>query len=357
LGLFKAKKSVEELQRDLDKARTALKEVMNATDEECDVIVTREMQKRSDRGLNEQEALEGTVRYLRAQIRGEEMSDAPTFDGYVVGDRGLRDSVWYIRREALAAYERNPSQAVKDELVKVDDDGNPVVLDPREKKFGRPNPRKGKELRHEYKRFQYGIATKRPDGKAKIFRLSTRDDVAQFEQPPLFEPVSFRANVRTDAGELELNHSNRTKFRKSGKKDMPSVVDVFESNMFDKYIYKLEEMDDATQMCSDDWTYFIVTMGTVLSVGSKSSRGSIPVTIYDESLTDTTVTVWVNEHLTDLVNFGPGTLLVVTGKAKKSEYQGSIYYSISADGIYPIPQYTEPLEDEYSEDEEVEEED
>ena len=336
LGIIGTKKTIEELKDDLLKVRMAMKEVMGLTDEECDGIIAKEMEKRTSRGVDDRNALESVVRSLRAQVRGEKLSTAATFDGYIIGDRGVYDRTSKLRQQALAEYERNAKLAIQNEIVDIGEDGKPIVLDTRELMFGRPNPRKGKPLLPEYTRTLYGIATKRPNGSPKVFRLQVRDKVATEQVPPLFEPVTFRANIGVDAAELELRHSNRTRFTKSSA-EMPSVEEILESDILDGYTFRLNELPEAAQKCASDWSFFIVTIGDVLSVGSKTDRGTIPVTIGDDSLPDETRTVWVPEHLEHLIDFGVGSRIVVTGRARETSFNEQVVYSINADGIYAIP--------------------
>jgi len=336
LGIVGAKKSIEDLKEDLAKVRQAMKDAMSLTDEECDEIITKQMENRISRGIDDRNALESVVRALRAQVRGERLSTAATFDGYIIGDRGLFDRTGKYRTQALAEYDRNAKQAIQNELVDIDENGKPVVLDTRELVFGRPNSRKGKPLLPEYTRTFYGVASKRPDGDIKVFRLSVRDKVAKEQTPKLFKPVTFRANIGVDANELELRHSNRTRFVKSSA-ELPPFEKVLESDILDGYAFTLDELEDAAVKCGNDWSFFVVTIGDVLSIGSRTERGSIPITIGDESLPDETRTVWVPDYLEKSIDFGIGSRIVVTGRARQSTYNNETVYSINADGIYAIP--------------------
>lgn len=342
MGLMGIKKSVEDLKSDLDKIKTAMKESMGLTEEECDGLIEKEMTNRTNRNIDERTALEGVVRSMRAQVRGERLSPAATFDGYILGDRGSRDRNDQLRRQIMDDFRQDADQAIKDNKVSVNEGGIPTVLDTRPTQYGRANVRLGQELLSEYQRWIYGVAARRPGGDPKVFRLQVRDRVAVEEIPTGFVPTSFRANVGEDGAEVMLKHSNRTRFRqREVGNDCPPIEDVLESDILDDYVFKLDELEAAAEKCND-WNFFVVTVCDVLNVGEKSGRfDNIPVTVWDDSIEgkDETRTVWVPTHLQDCLTFGAGSRIVVTGRARQSTYKDETIYSINADGIYALPEY------------------
>jgi hypothetical protein len=338
--LLGAKKSMADLKGDLAKLKTAMKETMSYTEQECDKIIATEMSKRTARGIDERTALEAVVRSLRAQLRGERLSTAAHFNGYILGDRGVYDRVQRLRNEALAAFQRDAKQAMMDGLIDMSPSGDPIVLDTRDTMFGRPNARKGKPLMPENNRTIYGVAVKRDDssGLPKIFRLSVRNSVATDQTPPLYKPVTFRANIGEESAELNLRHSNRTRWR-SYDGEIKPIEEVLDSPLLDGYAFKLNKLEDAAQKCDGDWSFFVASVGDVLAIGNKTDRGSLALTITDDSLgPEETRTVWVPEHLADSIDFGVGSRIVTFGRVRESSYQDAVTWNINADGVYAIPE-------------------
>lgn len=346
LGKLKLKttKSLEEIKGDIEKVKTAMKETMSLSDEEINTIINTEVSKRSDSGFGEEVILDAVVRHLRAKLRGEQLSDAPRFDGFLFGDRGPRDRTAQMRMDAIKEYRRDANAALSNNLVTMmDQHGNPlnepVALDTREtNNWGRANPYFGKPLRSEWTRWFWGVAAQRPDGEAKIFRWNVNGPVAtgKHGDPVLFQPMTFRANIRSDGEELYLRHSNVTRFKRSTK--LPNVEEILENPLMDNIAFKLSELEQAAA-ATKDWDGVMITVVDVLNIGEPNERGSIRLTVTDDSLEDGMRTVWVPEHLHYLLNFGRGSKVIVTGNARSNTYNDEVRYQINADGLYALPAY------------------
>lgn len=192
---------------------------------------------------------------LRRPFRKDNIgSSAITFKGFIMGDTGPIDYVERMIDKAKRHYAINRQEAINSSLT--NEQGEP--LDRREQINFEPNPRYLEPLRsvdHSWGRKLYGVAGKGLDIKeAKFFMLNYNGDIANTLPDYIGKKVSFRATVRKNSPEYELNATAVTKIK---------VID----NDFDpeemlrqsgKQIYRIMELEKAIDLLPERWDPILV---------------------------------------------------------------------------------------------------
>lgn len=275
---------------------------------------------------------------LRGNWKSELRSDAPVFNGVVLGASDPFDLARWPRAQALEKYEEDPEKAIEEGYV--NKDGEP--LDTRKTfKSGNRNPRYGQPLPEtNFIRNIIGVCKEMGTDKIKKFRMTLNGEQATDVEIPLFKPVRFRANVQktqNDPKWLGLNAWSRQKF--SPVETDFEVMDVLNHKEVRDLVVDLEDLPEWHQANSDNPQSVMLVEGDAeyIDSGPNPTTGNLRMVIATDALGMEDFTVWVPEHVISDIDFGAGSRVLVTGSTTQTEFEGDINYMINAWGVYAYP--------------------
>lgn len=252
-------------------------------------------------------------------------STAEAYEGIIVGARKVRDLMERPRDKAMQAYEDNPSQAIADGLVKVEDN-KVIVLDNRPETNGAPNKKFGQPRPETMFLRDLIIAARKPGEETwTIGRMQLWNQQAKIALPVL-KKVIFKANGEIENSEYALRSSVDTIFELSKETTDDEIIGILDE-WPDAYLKELGELFPwHTEMKDkpEKWDSYVVTEGTVTWI--QEFENSTKVVITDDSLAGDElhsdgITVWVNKDaLGSLVNFGKGSFVTVVASTSDGEH-------------------------------------
>jgi len=289
------------------------------------------------------------LRRLGLSYKKQLRSPAKWFEGMVIAISDTFDMVRKMRAEAIKEFNENPQNAVTSGIT--DEEGIP--LDPRATwSTGRENPGFGKPLpEHKYICNIIGIATK-DDGKPKIFRMAIQDSLAEnSDKIPMFAPVKFRANDRSEAEdeEFSLNVSTVTVFVEDQTISMPTPTEVIKK-FCTNYAVDMNALQDHHSANKDDFNRLAIIEADVSAlVMEPTATGSRRMIVEDanasiEDLDATGITCWVPSKIN--IDFGETSRVFVVGRTAQgkkyvdgqaTDEDGDIMMNVF--GVYAIPEY------------------
>jgi len=319
--------SVDEVRKDYEELLTEEKEIHTTLTEEEQK--TRALQRLS-------------VKYKRL-LR----SPAIGFEGIVMGLGDVVDTVARIRENAIKMFKENPQQAIANGLT--DDEGNP--LDTRETfSSGKPNPSYGKPLpEHNYLRNIFGVCNRIGESEPKFFTMTINGEVAKTKDIPLFTPVKFRANDKSEesSSTFTLTHSVFTKFEKSDI-NLPSIREIVSKFIG---ITNLADLQQYHTQHKDDYNRIVAIEGDVSMLFLEpTATGSRRMIIEDgskllEDLESPGITCWIPAEMD--IDFSEGSKVIVVGRTtqglkrddngQQTEELGDVMLNVY--GIYCYPEF------------------
>jgi len=289
-------------------------------------------------------------RKIRAEITGRVRREPVTFKGFILGCGPLRDTLEFLRRKAIRAYNEDPESAKL--LGLVDEQGNP--LDPRETirdRFGREveNPNFHKPLiGHNYVRDVYGIVVKEGEKEPKLFKATLwRGFATKFTYKP-FVTVTFKALINSEDPYYDLTFSRA---KDAGIRPIEESIDVtswIREALKDRYV-ELEKLEEKIDLTKDAIDREVLIEGTVdyidTEINPKTGTRTVLVTDVDKGFLDT-IRISIPKDFP--LAFREYSRVLVFGIPRKWRRSEEDDYRIYMNGIsiYPIP--GETVEEEIS---------
>lgn len=289
------------------------------------------------------------LRRLGLSYKKQLRSPAKWFEGMIIAISDTFDMVKKMRTDATKEFNENPQNAVTSGIT--DEEGIP--LDPRATwSTGKDNPGFGKPLpEHSYICNIVGIATK-DDGAPKIFRMAIQGSLAEnSDKIPMFAPVKFRANDKSQEGddEYSLNVSTVTIFVEDDTISMPTPTEVIQK-FCSKYVVDMNALEDHHNSNKDDFNRLAIIEADVSAlVMEPTATGSRRMIIEDasgdiENLDAPGITCWVPSKID--IDFAEQSRVFVVGRTAQgkkyvdgqaTDEDGDIMMNVF--GVYAIPEY------------------
>jgi len=290
----------------------------------------------------------------RMYARGE------SFDAIFFGYSDLIDVTAKQRAYAIQMFKTNPEKAIREGYTDV----NGTPLDTREfLPTGAKNPFYGKPLREVFVRQAVGIGRPARGGDLKMITLTMLMDQAR-NLPPLGKPVRFLGRLVTqDEFRYQINTVRATTYDPSKIKDFPSVDEQTICNILlrapNEFRVSLADLQEWHEKHADDIRRVCIVEADVVFVRREPTTiGNYIMIVEDETLMDLEVegiTVWVHKALEHQLSFAAGSRVIIVGRTVMGpswdpetrrinpEIQRLM---INAFGIWCIPEYRIPLEEE-----------
>jgi len=307
--------------------------------------------KMSDKNLKNRAMRRLFVRYKR-----ELSSPAQWYQGIVIGDSGVVDIYARRRQRALEMFNKAPEKAI--DLGLVDPNGNPIDNRPT-LPSGTSNPRYGKPLpEHMFLRSIFVFAKSEELPEPRLYRMVLGMAGNRYKlEPPMYVPLKFRANPARSVigGVLGLNAATITKFEPTNW-DGPSVNDIFES--LKDFMVPLNKLEKWHEEHKDDVTRILVSQGEY--VMTRETPTTKLLFLWDEGLPETDKTgqplvgvpTFVSPRIAQYIDFAEESRVWVIGRSGISRRTNLVTgervetgMSITAFGVYAIPEYKVPLEE------------
>ena len=295
-----------------------------------------------------------------------------TFLGFKIGDIGMADDAQRMRDWAKFCVEnrdRGQDWAIEHQLVREQGD-TLVVLDTRQKVFGRPNKNYLEPLppATKLRRRNIILLAKESTGETLEYsRLQTNDNklALAWGQLPFHVPVTFPASIQThdNAGYMLSSSSaeaSKTVFRQV-KEDW-DIYNLFVDTLGED-VTPLNEFEKYHEATKDAWDRWVLLKGVVSNINfdSENWRG-IPGTLIDPEMgyeAEYSVRFYVPQHLK--VNFGQYSEIYLLGKSREirrtdetSQKRVKVAVVVDAWGFMPIPGRTTTPQESLLEDDEEE---
>jgi len=289
-------------------------------------------------------------RELKQQLR---MPRAKQFDGIFLG-YGIKMDVFAARREqALQIWKQDPKRAIDEGWC--DAEGTPI--------FTMPSGSVIKIDKPVYLRQSVGVCRLSSGGDLKLFVMVHRLDQAD-KLPPLGKPVRFLANLVSDTPtRYELNTTRITQY---ADVDMPEFPKVDESTICDLLSKAPDELkatcaelpDWHTKHANDPRRIVILEADVIFIRREPTAFGNYIMVVEDETIMDLAgegITVWLHEDLMKYIDFGAGSRVYVVGRTttgpgwnpETRSIDPSVQRTmVNAFGIWPIPEFKVPPEEE-----------
>jgi len=255
---------------------------------------------------------------LYRDLKSEIISPAVWFEGVFVGYGEAWDVTEPLRKQILAEYEVAPEKTIAEGKVQVTPEGQVIPIDFRPTlPDGRTNPWYKKPIRPVIVRNMLAIARKVGTSEFKFLVLTAMLDQAE-NLPPLGEPVKFRALPRDEQEHRIIARTSRvTKYIKTTipEFEKENIISLLRAAP-DKFKAALKQLPEYYDATANDRHRIVIIEGDVLQIGAVTSRGNRLILLEDEAfdLDDEPVPVWIHKDIFKLINFGPGSRVIVVGQ-------------------------------------------
>ncbi|MFB6236994.1 MAG: hypothetical protein ABEH81_01350 [Halopenitus sp.] len=395
-------------------AEADVKEIYDQKLEECE-----------EAGLKGDEAKQRALKRLWSTFKRQNQSNAVKVEGYFIGAGDRYDAVGYSREEAVDSYQENPQRAIKEGEVAVacppeeasnltgsgvvevgqkngwsiishennenilqynfadrnpdgsvdgTDDANTKVedgwrvypLDTRESfNSGDENPNYGMpQDKHQWTRRGLGLFTGGPADDVRIGNITFRDKISASE-PPLYEPVQFKARVDEDedTGELYINSTSDTEVEPNpdlGENVDKTIDELIEEHFAGTEYYQEDLQSLYEYMAEQNGRRTVVVKSDVISMDLEPNSNNTMRLVLGEmefdgrEMVEHEVTVWVPAWQKEYIDFAVDSRVYVIGRANISaaydpETGGTSdtekEVNINAQGLYADPTVKIPRED------------
>ena len=323
-----------------DKLGVNKQEVLDQWEKELELVA----ELRSD--LPKEDQSKRAFLRLRGNWKRELRSPAKFYEGMVIRVASPFDVLRSMHNAAQLIYEKDPHNAIAEGWT--DENGN-ALDNRRQYSTGRDNPDFGKKLPPtRFIQNVMGVAKSSDMQAPMVFSMVLSDRIAGQINVPVFQTVKFRANLAkkqpTD-GTLALNEYSGLRFMPSEIEGFPgpeTIIDQF----FEDHKSAIEDLEIWHNDHAQDPKRFVIVTGDVDDVDSRANAttGNSRIVLLDDS-GDVEVTVWIPEHLRSLIDFGPGSRVIVDGRTAISTFNDQQQLLINGEGIYAPPHDKIPLEE------------
>ena len=246
-------------------------------------------------------------------------STAVVYEGVIVGAKRVRDLMEGVRTRALEAYNKDPQKALDEQLVKLSDDGQTViVLDNRTESNGQPNKKLGQPRpEHMFMRECFIAARKPGETDFSVGKISLWNQQAKLTIP-ILKNVEFKANGGIEDGKLNLRSGVDTIFeiKSENNDDVMNIIDNSFTSEEYKTLAELFDYHKSIQASPERFDKFIVTEGTVdwINISDDNTKNH-SITLNSNELPEGSrgIKVWIPNELGNLLTFGRGSIVSVIG--------------------------------------------
>lgn len=292
----------------------------------------------------------GRHRQLKPYKRARKYQIA-SFVGFKIGDLGIKDDAQRMREWARFIIDRDGVEEAKRLGLVAEQDDKIVVLDTREKVFGRPNKnyRQPLDPKLKLRRRTLIMLAKEGNGELEYTRLQTNNNklALAWSQLPFYRPVAFPAAVQNHDNSGYLLSSSSAEATKTIFREVKEDWDVY--SLYEAWakenLTPFEDVIRYHDATKDAWDRWILLRGIVASINleSQSFRGTPCMLIDPERGYDSSMAFlfYIPEHLK--ITFGVYSEIYLLGKTRGietvDEETGQEYTSdvaIDAWGFMPI---------------------
>ena len=258
--------------------------------------------------------------------RKTQASPLKTFVGFKIGDLGMQDWAERIREKAKRVVQTDGAEAAEElGLVKITEK-QVLILDTREKVFGRPNDNHGEPLDPKLKlrtHDMFMLVKDASNGEFEFARLQTNDNklAMAWNSLPFHIAVSFPALVKEHTKGYYLLSATTAK-------DNPTVFKQVEVDWtpYDEFVKWADpilkpiiEIPKYHQAVKSSWDRWVVVKGIVDYIGFENETrfGQTPGLLVDEyngTEVDYQVRFYVPEHIK--VDFGQYSCVYILGRTR-----------------------------------------
>jgi len=323
-----------------DKLGVNKQEVLDQWEKELELVA----ELRSD--LPKEDQSKRAFLRLRGNWKRELRSPAKFYEGMVIRVAPPFDVLRSIHNAARLIYEKDPQKAIAEGWT--DEAGN-ALDNKRQYSTGRDNPDFGKKLPPtRFIQNVMGVAKSSDMQTPMVFGMVLSDRIAGHIDIPVFQTVKFRANLAkkqpTD-GSVSLNEYAGLRFMPVEIEGFPgpeAIIDQF----FEDHKSTIEDLEAWHNDHEQDPRRFVIVSGDVDDVDTRANAttGNARMVILDDS-GEVEVTVWIPDHLRNLLDFGAGSRVIVDGRTAISTFNDQKQVLINGEGIYAPPHDKIPLEE------------
>ena len=289
------------------------------------------------------------------QIKSRMYIRAQPFDAIWVGYNAKVDVTRSQRELATQMFKTDRERAIREGWT--DSEGFPIDNRPNV-----PKGLRGRRLTETFLRQIIGIGQPKPTEPLKLIVETAIGEQAD-NLPPLGKPVRCLLNVRSEEPNRYIANSSKfTKYEPTQMAAFPKVDDAvvcdllqkapeqFKSTLENLHNWHMANENDNRRVC-------IVEANVMFIRDTPLTTGNYLMVIEDETIMDVEaagVTVFVPEDLKDMLNFGPGSRIIVIGRTTtgpgfnretRTVDQTVVRTMLNAFGVWAIPEFRIPREE------------